>query len=171
MKVEVRTHNLQVEVKLTKVQGCGKGPHLPTPEKPPKELSKPSIPLDLPLSSEGGTEVFASGPSVPKSISQPSTTPKPANTNPAFVEEEDDSTVDITPGTQCRRNGCKVEFVSNEENRHGDGDGTVCTYHPGAVSALYPSVRQMTQVSASQSSTKVAKCVSSTASQTILCSQ
>jgi len=36
----------------------------------------------------------------------------------------------VTPGTLCRRNGCKTVYVSDAVNRQGDGEGTVCTYHP-----------------------------------------
>ena len=50
------------------------------------------------------------------------------------VEEDDDLDVPVTPGTKCKRNGCNVVYVSDEEHRLGDGDGTVCTYHPKQVS-------------------------------------
>ncbi|KAF7311544.1 hypothetical protein MKEN_01056800 [Mycena kentingensis (nom. inval.)] len=58
--------------------------------------------------------------------------PKPApSPAPApVVEEEDDLEAVVSPGTTCKRKGCGVAFVSNEENRLGDGQGTVCTYHP-----------------------------------------
>ncbi|KAJ4488480.1 HSP20-like chaperone [Lentinula aciculospora] len=46
------------------------------------------------------------------------------------VEEEDDLSVMITPGTRCRRKGCNVTFISDEENRVGNGEGSRCTYHP-----------------------------------------
>ncbi|KXN90544.1 Cysteine and histidine-rich domain-containing protein 1 [Leucoagaricus sp. SymC.cos] len=47
-----------------------------------------------------------------------------------IVEEEDDPTVQVTPGISCRRKGCSVRFISDEENRLGDGPGTICVYHP-----------------------------------------
>jgi hypothetical protein len=50
------------------------------------------------------------------------------------VEDEDDPSVSVTAGTICRRKGCGLEFESDEANRIGDGEGTVCTYHPAPVS-------------------------------------
>jgi len=52
---------------------------------------------------------------------------------PSQPEEEDDLSVAVAPGTECRRKGCSVTFVSDAENRIGNGDGTVCTYHPAPV--------------------------------------
>jgi hypothetical protein len=49
------------------------------------------------------------------------------------VEEEDDLEAAVPKGTPCQRAGCKVAFVSDEENRIGDGSGTKCVYHSGAV--------------------------------------
>ncbi|KAJ7074273.1 HSP20-like chaperone [Mycena amicta] len=54
---------------------------------------------------ENGQEVYSSGPTKPQ--------PVPAATPPAPP-----------------RKGCGVPFVSNEVNRLGDGEGTICTYHP-----------------------------------------
>jgi hypothetical protein len=50
-------------------------------------------------------------------------------------EEAEDLAVPVNPGTVCRHRGCRVTFVSDDVNRVGDGEGTVCTYHPSAVSA------------------------------------
>lgn len=52
---------------------------------------------------------------------------------PSFLEEEDDPNVAVAPGTECRRKGCTVNFVSDADNRVGNGEGTVCTYHPAPV--------------------------------------
>ena len=49
------------------------------------------------------------------------------------VEEEDDLEATVPKGAPCQRAGCKVTFVSDEENRIGDGSGTKCVYHSGAV--------------------------------------
>ncbi|KAG9318329.1 HSP20-like chaperone [Chiua virens] len=48
---------------------------------------------------------------------------------PSLPEEEDDPGAAVAPGTQCRRTGCSVAFVSDAANRIGDGEGTSCTYH------------------------------------------
>jgi hypothetical protein len=50
-----------------------------------------------------------------------------------IIEEEDDLDVVVKEGAPCRRTGCDVKFVSDAENRVGDGEGTVCTYHPSPV--------------------------------------
>ncbi|KAI9510890.1 HSP20-like chaperone [Russula earlei] len=48
------------------------------------------------------------------------------------VEEGDDLEAVVPEGTACKRAGCNVAFVGDEENRIGDGPGTRCLYHPGA---------------------------------------
>ncbi|KAF9567585.1 chord-domain-containing protein [Agrocybe pediades] len=49
---------------------------------------------------------------------------------PAPILEVDNLNEKVTPGTPCRRKGCSTKFVSDEVNRYGDGEGTVCRYHP-----------------------------------------
>ncbi|KAF7778832.1 hypothetical protein Agabi119p4_3177 [Agaricus bisporus var. burnettii] len=75
-------------------------------------------------SNKDGKETFMTTPAQ-KSLS---TADKKAP--PAWVIEEDDPTVPISPGTPCKRKGCGVPFVSDEESRQGDGPGTICVYHP-----------------------------------------
>jgi hypothetical protein len=58
------------------------------------------------------------------------------------IEEEDDLNIPVSVGTACKHKGCGVAFVSDEVNRKGDGEGTVCTYHPSPVSVLYQSPGQ-----------------------------
>ncbi|KAI0273659.1 chord-domain-containing protein [Gloeopeniophorella convolvens] len=57
-------------------------------------------------------------------------TPPPPPIEPEREEEDLDAVV--PPGTACKHAGCKITFVSNEENRTGDGPGTKCVYHSGA---------------------------------------
>ncbi|KAL5533178.1 hypothetical protein ACEPAF_4954 [Sanghuangporus sanghuang] len=52
---------------------------------------------------------------------------KPKAPAPSPAEEEDDPSIPVVPGTICRRKGCGVKFISDEESR---GDDAVCTYHP-----------------------------------------
>jgi hypothetical protein len=52
------------------------------------------------------------------------------------IEEEEDLQAFVPQGAPCKRAGCKVNFASNEENRVGDGPGTKCVYHPGAVGMI-----------------------------------
>ncbi|KAF8078086.1 chord-domain-containing protein [Lyophyllum atratum] len=87
----------------------------------PKSSSTPSFAMS---DSSSGKEVYSSG--VKLSVPAPAPSPAPA----PVVEEEDDLSVTVMPGTRCRRNGCKTEFVSDIINRQGDGEGTICTYHP-----------------------------------------
>lgn len=83
-----------------------------------------------------GKEVYTSS----SVRSRPQEPAKPSAAIPAAqpvsaekVEEEDDLEATVPNGTPCQRAGCKVAFVSDEENRIGDGSGTKCVYHPGAV--------------------------------------
>lgn len=54
------------------------------------------------------------------------------------IEEEDDLEAIVPSGTACKRAGCTVTFVSDEENRTGNGPATMCIYHPGAVRGSVP---------------------------------
>lgn len=57
------------------------------------------------------------------------------NTQPIAVqEEEDDPSIPVPVGTQCKRHGCGAKFESDETNRLGSGEGTVCIYHSAPVS-------------------------------------
>ncbi|KAF8797898.1 chord-domain-containing protein [Phlegmacium glaucopus] len=64
----------------------------------------------------------------PSNGGAPATTAMPAT--PVPVLELDDLNKEVAVGTVCRRKGCGITFVSNEVNRRGDGEGTVCSYHP-----------------------------------------
>lgn len=79
-----------------------------------------------------GKEVFSFG-----GAGRTSATPKNAvldaslaNGPAPVVEDEDDLSIPVAACTTCRRKGCGVSFVSDEVNRIGDGEGTVCIYHP-----------------------------------------
>lgn len=89
---------------------------------PQKEMdtfpSAPAPALALPLTT------------VPKAV------PTPLIPPPPVAEEEDDLSTSVPLGTTCRRKGCGLAFVSDEENRLGDGEGTRCTYHPAPVRPL-----------------------------------
>jgi hypothetical protein len=86
--------------------------------------------------SADGKEVYTSSSvrSRPQEPAKPSATISVAQPVSAEkVEEEDDLKATVPNGTPCQRGGCKVAFVSDEENRIGNGPGTKCVYHPGAV--------------------------------------
>ncbi|KAG6379056.1 HSP20-like chaperone [Boletus reticuloceps] len=86
--------------------------------------------------SKDGKEVFSTAQTL---LNQPQTsaclsTALPAeSTAPFHTEEEDDLSIAVAPGIECRHKGCRVIFVSDAENRIGNGEGTVCTYHPAPV--------------------------------------
>jgi hypothetical protein len=110
------------------VQGCARGNH--TDEAPVVEAPKLTSSANLKMtSSAAGTESYSLKPTV-ESVSKPATPPPPA----PLVIEEDDVNTPVSVGTTCKRNGCKSTFVSDEVNRNGDGEGTVCVYHPAPVS-------------------------------------
>jgi hypothetical protein len=76
-------------------------------------------------SSVGGTESYST-----PNICKPAAPPPPA----PIILEEDDISTPVAVGTTCKRNGCQTTFISDEANRLGDGEGTVCVYHPAPVS-------------------------------------
>jgi hypothetical protein len=75
-----------------------------------------------------GKETFMTAPPPQKTLSAID-----KNAPPTLVIEEDDLSIPISPGTLCRRKGCGVAFISEKENRQGDGPGTICTYHSAPV--------------------------------------
>jgi len=78
-----------------------------------------------------GKETYSTG-ATPTTASTPKPTTQQAPIAlPAPIPEDvDDLNAVVPPGTNCTRKGCETVFVSNEENRLGDGPGTVCVYHP-----------------------------------------
>jgi hypothetical protein len=84
------------------------------------------------MESKGGQEVY----SIARPGPVPAQTPAPVVTLTPQAEAEDDPSVTVAPGTLCKRKGCGVAFVSDEENRTGDGEGTICTYHPAPVRCM-----------------------------------
>jgi hypothetical protein len=88
--------------------------------------------------SADGKEVYTSSsarsrpPQEPAKLSAATPVAQPAPAE-IVVEEEDDLEATVSKGAPCQRAGCKVSFVSDEENRIGDGPGTKCVYHSGAV--------------------------------------
>lgn len=81
--------------------------------------------------STAGKEVYSS--KLPIAPNQ-SVAVSPTPSTPAIIEDEDDLDVPVSPGVKCQRKGCGITFVSDEVNRIGDDEGTICTYHPAPVS-------------------------------------
>ncbi|KAL7283540.1 hypothetical protein ACG7TL_002974 [Trametes sanguinea] len=109
-----------------KLPGCTKGQHTDeAPQVAPKPQPAPQVDLKM-TSSQAGTETYSSGPTGTPSSSAPAE-PAPA---PKVVEEEDDLSVPVPPGTVCRHNGCNVVYESDELHRTEGGAAAECTYHP-----------------------------------------
>jgi hypothetical protein len=109
---------------------------------PSATSSKPNRSLTMTESADG-KEVYTSSSvrSRPQELAKPSAPIPVAQPVPAEkVEEGDDLEATVPNGTPCQRAGCKVSFVSDEENRIGDGSGTKCVYHPGAVRESGPCI-------------------------------
>jgi hypothetical protein len=122
-------------------QGCTRGVHsAEAPKVEPSATSSTTPNRSLTMTETAdGKEVYTS-PAAARSRPQepakqlstraaPVAQPAPAKK----VEEEDDLEATVPEGTPCQRAGCKVTFVSDEENRIGDGSGAKCVYHSGAV--------------------------------------
>lgn len=125
-----------------RAQGCTQTERH-TDEAPRVEAPKPSSSANLTMTTDSdGQEVYSSGPSTapkPKQPihNQPLEAVATAPVRAPVVEEEDDLNTPVSVGTACKHKGCSVSFVSDEVNRIGDGEGTVCTYHPSPVSPSY----------------------------------
>ena len=126
------------------VQGCTRGVHSDEAPKvePSATSSTPNGSLTMTESADG-KEVYTSSsarsrPQQPAKLSAASPIAPPVPTKK--VEEEDDLEAIVPNGTQCQRAGCKITFVSDEENRSGDGPGAKCVYHPGAVRVPIPCI-------------------------------
>lgn len=112
-----------------KIPGCTKADQhtleVPIAGVEPKKSSP--VATCTPSQTEPGKEVYTS-----KTTTTMGNILKEAPPVPIPVtEEDDDLSVSIKLGEICRRNGCKTPYVSDEFNRHGSGEGTICTYHPG----------------------------------------
>jgi len=119
------SHSIEVPKVEKPKHSAGPAVVSPSSESPSSESVKPTQTTTRP----DGPAPTTSGPVSETFTSQ--TKPRPPPPAPApIVEEEDDLSVPVSAGTTCKRNGCKAEFVSDEVNRLGDGEGTVCTYHP-----------------------------------------
>lgn len=98
------------------------------------EGTKPSSSTNITMTASDGTEVYSSSDASrapTRRMEETVATAAPIN------EEEDDLNIPVSIGTTCKHMGCGVAFVSDELNRKGDGEGTVCTYHPSPVSPSF----------------------------------
>ena len=140
-------------------QGCTRGLHTEDTPKVEPQGAPPTQNKSVTMTkTEDGKEVYttASTPTRPQKPTERATAipvEPPTPIKEAEADEDDPDAV-APPGTACKRAGCKVTFVSNEENRNGDGPGTKCIYHPGAVRIsifmyAYPTAETTSRSSAS----------------------
>nr|XP_019004853.1 uncharacterized protein I203_02981 [Kwoniella mangroviensis CBS 8507]OCF68314.1 hypothetical protein I203_02981 [Kwoniella mangroviensis CBS 8507] len=115
---------------------CTKGKHSASPT--PAPASKPTQPttssVEEPTMSSDGVETYGFSKLSTKSdtpapaVSATSSVPAPAQK--IVEEEEDDPSVQVTEGTQCKRLRCEYKYVNEDESRIEGG----CRYHPqGAI--------------------------------------
>ncbi|KIJ69581.1 hypothetical protein HYDPIDRAFT_124193 [Hydnomerulius pinastri MD-312] len=113
-----------------KIPGCEVAAHTEAAPQAVPQAPTPASTSTLTMTeSADGKEVYSTAKAVPKENST-SAIAAPLAPPPPPAEDEDELSVPATTGTLCKRKGCGVAFVSDEENRIGDGEGTVCTYHP-----------------------------------------
>ena len=112
-------------------QGCTNGLHSDAVPKPDAAKPPANTNIKVTETQAGGKETFSTT-LAPQQLAFS----KPTSNRPVpepEQEEEDDLDLPVTPGTKCKRNGCKTVYESDEMNRKGDGPGAICTYHPKAV--------------------------------------
>ncbi|KAI5124383.1 hypothetical protein M0805_008986 [Coniferiporia weirii] len=117
-----------------KIEGCQTGVHT-TERIVQPERHKDPAPGNLQVTQTGdGKETFTTTASVSYFSVLPPAASKPQKPISPPAEEEDYINQPVTPGTRCKRNGCNVEFISDEESRLGSSssDHAVCTYHPSS---------------------------------------
>ncbi|CAE6460757.1 unnamed protein product [Rhizoctonia solani] len=108
------------------IPGCAHGTH--TSEKVAPAAPVVTAPSANKADIASATAALSLAPSAP-----PTTIAAPRVTTPAppveIVEDEDDPSIPVAPGTLCKRPGCRKQFVSDEESRQGDGEAAQCNYH------------------------------------------
>lgn len=121
-----------------------------------KDINKPVLDFDEFMQIPPCTEIEGHTTTTPQVLPVPKSTPSPSVSQkvldgkevyhvsglsaaaapvevapaPAPTLELDDLNASVEVGALCRRKGCSTAFVSDEVNRQGDGEGTVCHYHP-----------------------------------------
>lgn len=115
-----------------KFEPCATGTHSsekPEPvSKPEDAASSPST--KEPSSTSGTTETYGTAASLPpppphSALTANAAPPKPTST--AYVEEQDDPEVMLTPGMGCKRKSCGKSYEDGMERSAEE-----CVYHPGA---------------------------------------
>lgn len=108
---------------------------------------------------EDGTETFSATSMAPRIVPQAALAPNTSKEPSLPIEEEDDPSIEVSVGAPCRRRGCNAKFVSKEESRLGDGENSLCVYHPSPVRIHDVRLRVVIQRIISLFSTKEVKYV------------
>lgn len=120
-------------------KGCEVGTHMEAvPHVVPREPKSATTEILTMTGSKEGKEIYSTVRTHQFPASAPLATALLTDSVPASLpEEEEDLSVAVTPGTKCTRKMCQVVFVTDAENRIGNGEGTVCTYHPAPVRSRF----------------------------------
>lgn len=115
-------------------KGCDVDAHTEAAPQVVPQVPKPAATeIFTMMESKEGKEVYSTVRTLQSRTSAPLATTLPVESVSPSQPEEDDLSVTVAPGTQCTRKGCSVVFASDADNRIGNGEGTVCTYHPAPV--------------------------------------
>ncbi|KAG2217335.1 hypothetical protein INT45_009092 [Circinella minor] len=114
-----------------KIPGCTFGRH--STEKP-ADATKPtdstttkSEPSKV---TKEGVEVYGQQPQSQSPVVPKATTPAVETEKKEEIEEEDDESITVAPGTACKRKGCGKQYKDDATSR-GHGAEAKCVYHPG----------------------------------------
>ena len=91
--------------------------------------SATTVTVSAPTSVDGTTETYGTS---HRMVTTPAPTPTPVviGEKKRVPFEQDDPSIPVEKGTNCKRNGCNAEYVSDEVSR-GEGPEAKCLFHPG----------------------------------------
>ncbi|KAF3935819.1 hypothetical protein ABW19_dt0205834 [Dactylella cylindrospora] len=92
----------------------------------PSSANSSNTLLPTPVISEGGKETFGSIERVRTPVADARPAPAPPKEQPV---EEDEPGVAVPGGTKCKRNGCEVTYINEEDSRKPGS----CVHHPGVA--------------------------------------
>ncbi|KAL1920777.1 uncharacterized protein VTP21DRAFT_11412 [Calcarisporiella thermophila] len=125
-----------------KIPGCTTGRHstapVPAPTPAPSKPAHESAPKHSHI--ENGVEHYGLPVTPPPPAMRSTPVPFPPATPPPNevtkesiieVEEEDDLSIPVPPGTTCKHKGCGVQYKDDATSRFEGGEEATCIYHPG----------------------------------------
>ncbi|KAG9075872.1 hypothetical protein FS749_012420, partial [Ceratobasidium sp. UAMH 11750] len=105
------------------IPGCAHGTHTAEQSAP----AKPVVTAPSAVNKQSGADNQTPTPT--PSLAPPPPAASRATTPAPIIEDEDDPSVPVAPGTMCKRPGGRKQFVSDEKSRQGDGEEAQCRYH------------------------------------------